>query len=69
MRQPCSGMWGLQSVAKNAKRAGDLIGYLLRKKRQLANYTERHAHGDWIANTRGGNVVWPEYRRRNDIAV
>ena len=45
-------LWGLRSVAKNAKRIDDLIGYLLRKKRQLANYEERHARGEWIASTR-----------------
>jgi len=52
---------GLRSVAKNAKRIDDLIGYLLRKKRQLANYEERHARGEWIASTRG--------EKWNDIAV
>ncbi|MCL2623219.1 MAG: hypothetical protein FWD31_06070 [Planctomycetaceae bacterium] len=46
------GLWGLRSVAKNAKRIDDLIGYLLRKKRQLTNYAERHARGEWIASTR-----------------
>jgi len=25
---------------------------MLRKKRQLANYEERHARGEWIASTR-----------------
>jgi hypothetical protein len=38
-----------------------LIGYLLRKKRQLANYEERHAHGEWIASTR--------VEKWNDVAV
>jgi len=42
----------LRSVARNGKRIGDLIGYLLRKKRQLANDEERHARGEWIAGTR-----------------
>jgi len=49
-------LWGLRSsaknVSKNPKRIDDLIGYLLRKKGQLANYEERHARGDWIASTR-----------------
>jgi len=35
--------------------------YLLRKKRQLANYEERHARGEWIASTR--------VEKWNDIAV
>ena len=39
----------------------DLIGYLLRKKRQLANYEERHARSEWIASMRVGK--W------NDTAV
>ena len=54
-------LWGLRSTAKNGKRLDDLIGYLLRKKRQLANYEERHAHGEWIASTR--------VEKWNDIAV
>ncbi|MCL2623537.1 MAG: hypothetical protein FWD31_07725 [Planctomycetaceae bacterium] len=37
---------------RGEKRAGDLIDCLLRKKRQLTNYAERHAHGEWIASTR-----------------
>ena len=45
-------LWGLRSTAKNWKRIDDLIGYLLRKKHQLANYEERHARGEWIASTR-----------------
>jgi hypothetical protein len=54
-------LWGLRSVAKNAKRIDDLMGYLLRKKRQLANYAERHARGEWIASTR--------VEKWNDVAV
>jgi hypothetical protein len=54
-------LWGLRSVAKNAKRIDDLIGYLLRKKRQLTNYEERHEHGEWIASTR--------VEKWNDVAV
>ena len=45
-------LWGLRGTARNAKRIDDLIGYLLRKKHQLANYDERHARGEWIASTR-----------------
>ena len=44
-------LWGLRSTARNGKRLDDLIGYLLRKKRQLANYEERHTRGEWIAST------------------
>ena len=51
----------LRSTAKNWKRIDDLIGYLLRKKHQLANYEERHARGEWIASTR--------VEKWNDIAV
>jgi len=47
---------GLRSSARNAKRIDDLIGYLLRKKRQLANDEERHARGEWIASTRVENL-------------
>jgi hypothetical protein len=54
-------LWGLRSSARNAKRIDDLIGYLLRKKHQLANYEERHARGEWIASTR--------VEKWNDIAV
>ena len=45
-------LWGLRRSARNAKRIGGLIGYLLRKKRQLTNYEERHARSEWIASTR-----------------
>ena len=51
-------LWGLRDQARNGgsarseKRLDDLIGYLLRKKHQLANYEERHARGEWIASTR-----------------
>ena len=38
-----------------------LIGYLLRKKRQLTNYAERHSRSEWIASTR--------VEKWNDIAV
>ncbi|MCL2348840.1 MAG: hypothetical protein FWC50_11355 [Planctomycetaceae bacterium] len=54
-------LWGLRSSARNAKRMDDLIGYLLRKKRQLTNYEERHVRGEWIASTR--------VEKWNDIAV
>ena len=54
-------LWGLRSSAAVPKRLDDLIGYLLRKKRQLANYEERHARGEWIASTR--------VEKWNDVAV
>jgi len=54
-------LWGLRSSARNAKRIDDLIGYLLRKKRQLVNYEVRHARGEWIASTR--------VEKWNDVAV
>ena len=60
-------LWGLRSSARNGsstrseKRLDDLIGYLLRKKHQLANYEERHARGEWIASTR--------VEKWNDVAV
>ena len=60
-------LWGLRGTARNGgsarseKRLDDLIGYLLRKKHQLANYEERHARGEWIASTR--------VEKWNDIAV
>jgi len=61
-------LWSLRNVAKNAKRIDDLIGYLLRKKYQLANYEERHACGEWIASTRVemlfGRVPAVEWHRR-----
>ena len=43
------------------KRLDDLRGYLLRKKRQLTNDEDRHAHGEWIASTR--------VEKWNDVAV
>jgi len=54
-------LWGLRRTAKNPQRIDYLIGYLLRKKRQLTNYAERHSRGEWIASTR--------VEKWNDIAV
>ena len=59
-------LWGLRDTARkvgrlNAKRLDDLIGYLLRKKDGLANYSERRERGEWIASTR--------VEKWNDIAV
>jgi hypothetical protein len=49
-----------QERARNSKRTKNR-SYLLRKKRQLANYEERHARGEWIASTR--------VEKWNDVAV
>ena len=34
------------------KRIDDLMGYLLRKKRVIANYEDRRARGVWLSSTR-----------------
>ena len=41
-------LWGLRQVAKVPKRMDDLIGYLLRKKRQIVNHSERKSKNLWI---------------------
>lgn len=45
-------LWELRSVCRNEKRMNDLIGYLLRKKSCLVDYSERYERGEWIASTR-----------------
>ena len=45
-------LWGLRSSAKIPKRIDDLMGYLLRKKRVIANYEDRRARGLWLSSTR-----------------
>jgi len=54
-------LWALRSSARNGKRIDDLIGYLLRKKRQLVHYEECQSRGEWIASTR--------VEKWNDVAV
>jgi len=45
-------LWGQRSSARIPKRIDDLIGYLLRKRRLIANYESRRQHAFWLASTR-----------------
>jgi hypothetical protein len=45
-------LWDLRSRSRNFKTTDNLIGYLLRKKKMLANYEQRKAAGLWISSTR-----------------
>jgi hypothetical protein len=45
-------LWDLRERSRNRKAIDDLMGYLLRKKKMLANYEERSKAGLWIASTR-----------------
>jgi len=45
-------LWGLRSSARVPQRIDDLMGYLLRKRRMIANYEDRRERGLWLASTR-----------------